>query len=72
MNGLTQLDFYHHKLNIYKLTHHMFNVPENIKIEGTHSLVPNLLSKNKKLALAPENWTKLTLREGPTLLDFIN
>ena len=44
------------------MTHDLLNVKENLKIECTNTLVPSLLSKNKRLALAPENLTKSAIK----------
>ena len=52
--------FSHLKVNIYKLTHNILNVSENLKIECMHSLVLSLLSKNKTFCISSRTLNKIS------------
>ena len=80
----SELDYHHQKLNV-KFSHDLPNnlrrrilgrkFHKNLKIERIHNLVPNLPSRNKTLAIAPENSEKTAIdlsMESSTLHEFVN
>ena len=58
ITSVTELYSYHRKLNLYKFSLKLLKGGKFRKI--SKSITASLHYKNKNLALAPENWTKLT------------
>ena len=60
ITSVTELYSYHRKLNLYKFSLKLLKGGKFRKI--SKSIASSLHYKNKNLALAPENWTKLTFQ----------